>query len=272
MIAATETRRVPTRLGELAVRIVGDGPPAVLWPSMFVDGTTFDRMLPLLAGSRRCVVVDGPGLGDSEPLRRRSSITEAAGAALDLLDHLDLRQVDWVGNAFGGHVGYELAGRGGPLRTFAAISAPVEPVPPALRRQIRLLGPVLRIFGPVGPVRSAILGALLTEASAADPELRNLVLDSVRRPDRRSLGLALRSFVVDRVDVTGLLDRIAVPALFVATDDRGDWSPAAAQASADRTPSATAVVVSGARTVVPLEQPARLAAVLTDFWAANGGR
>jgi pimeloyl-ACP methyl ester carboxylesterase len=267
-----EPLRVPTRLGRLHVRAVGSGPATVLWPSMFVDGRTFDPLLPLLPG-RRLIVVDGPGLGASEPLRRRSSIVEAADAALDLLTGSEAAAlgidgpVDWVGNAFGGHVGYELARRPGVLRSLVAVSAPTEPVPAALRRQIGVLGPLLRVLGPVGPVRGAILTALLTEASAADPGIRAAVLASVATPSRRSLALALRSFIVDRVDVTAGLPEIRVPCLFVAGDDRGDWTPEAAAAAAALTPSASAVTVHGSRTLVPLEQPEALARELLAFWS-----
>jgi pimeloyl-ACP methyl ester carboxylesterase len=266
------SRGVPTRLGRLHVRAAGSGPATVLWPSMFVDGRTFDPLLPLLPG-RRLVVVDGPGLGASEPLRRRSTIAEAADAAQDLLTGPDAAglgldgPVDWVGNAFGGHVGYELARRPGVLRSLAAVSAPTEPVPPALRRQIGLLGPLLRVLGPVGPVREAILSALLTDASAADPTLRAAVLDSVGAPTRRSLSLALRSFILDRVDVTSGLAEIAIPCLFVAGDDRGDWTPEAAAAAAALTPSASAVTIPGSRTLLPLEQPQALARELLAFWS-----
>jgi pimeloyl-ACP methyl ester carboxylesterase len=266
------SRGVPTRLGRLHVRAAGSGPATVLWPSMFVDGRTFDPLLPLLPG-RRLVVVDGPGLGASEPLRRRSTIAEAADAAQDLLTGPDAAglgldgPVDWVGNAFGGHVGYELARRPGVLRSLAAVSAPTEPVPPALRQQIGLLGPLLRVLGPVGPVREAILSALLTDASAADPTLRAAVLDSVGAPTRRSLSLALRSFILDRVDVTSGLAEIAIPCLFVAGDDRGDWTPEAAAAAAALTPSASAVTIPGSRTLLPLEQPQALARKLLAFWS-----
>jgi len=267
-----ESHRVPTRLGRLHVRTLGSGPATVLWPSMFVDGRTFQPMLPLLPG-RRLIVVDGPGLGASEPLRRRSTIAEAADAAQDLLTGsraADLGvegPVDWVGNAFGGHVGYELARRPGMLRSLAAVSAPTEPVPAALRRQIGVLGPLLRVLGPIGPVRGAILTALLTDASAADPAIRTAVLDSVTTPSRRSLSLAVRSFIVDRVDVTAGLADIRVPCLFVAGDDRGDWTPEAAAAAAGLTPSATAVTIAGSRTLVPLEQPDALARELLSFWS-----
>ncbi len=267
-----EAHQVPTRLGRLHVRTLGSGPATVLWPSMFVDGRTFDPLLPLLPG-RRLIVVDGPGLGASEPLHRRTTIAEAAAAAHDLLTGAQASDlgvegpVDWVGNAFGGHVGYELARRPGVLRSLAAVSAPTEPVPAVLRRQIAVLGPLLRVLGPIGPVRDAILAALLTDASAADPVIRSAVLDSVATPGRRSLSLALRSFIIDRVDVTAGLADIGVPCLFVAGDDRGDWTPEAAATAATLTPSATAVTIPGSRTLVPLEQPAALARELHTFWS-----
>jgi pimeloyl-ACP methyl ester carboxylesterase len=267
--------RVPTRLGRLHVRVWGDhaeGPTVVLWPSMFVDGHTFDRLVPLL-GSRRLVVVDGPGLGESDPLNRVSSIEEAADAAADLLTGTWARAagiegpVDWVGNAFGGHVGYQLAVRPGVLRSLVSISAPPEALPPDLRRQVRLLLPVLRAFGPVGPVRSAVLATLLTPGSAADPTIRRVVLESLARPTRRSLALAVRSFVAERRDVTALLPRLTLPALFVAGDERGDWRGADARRAAAVAPGATVVVLPDAATLVPLEQPARLAAEVRSFWA-----
>ncbi|GAA4410783.1 hypothetical protein GCM10023168_30840 [Fodinibacter luteus] len=261
-----------TRLGALHVRIVGSGPVTVLWPSMFVDGHTWDRLLPHLAADRRYVLVDGPGLGRSEPLRRRSSIGEAADAAVDLLDGLGVdAPVDWVGNAFGGHVGFDLATREGVLRSLVAVSAPTEPITPELRRQIALLAPVLRLAGAVRPVRDSVVEAMLTQASAADPQLRAVVVDSLRRPGRRSLSLALRSFILDRADVNDTLGDIRVPSLFVASDDRGDWSPQDAVRAAALTPAARAVVVDGARTLVPLEQPVTLARLLRDFWAEVDG-
>lgn len=266
--APEHTTTVQTRLGALHVRSIGSGRTTVLWPSMFVDSHTWDRMLPLLPGQRRYVLVDGPGLGRSQPLRRISNISEAADAAVDLLQGLSVEEpVDWVGNAFGGHVGFKLAARPGVLRSLVAVSAPTEPVAPSLRRRILLLRPLLRTLGPVGPVRSAILDAMLTEESQADDAVRQVVLDSLARPGRASLTTALSSFILERVDVNAELGAIAVPSMFVASDDRGDWSPEDAAAAAARTPGAQTTTVLGARTLVPLERPAALAAVLRDFWA-----
>lgn len=268
---AEHTRTARTRLGNLHVRTANStasGPPVILWPSMFVDSHTWDPLLPLLPADRRYVLVDGPGLGLSEPLTETSDIATAADAAADLLTALEVDgPVDWVGNAFGGHVGFKLGARPGVLRSLVVVSAPAEPIDPALRRKIGLLAPLLRVLGPVGPVRSAIVEAMLTDASAADPRIRQVVLDSLARPTRKSLGTALQSFILNRADVTAELADIAVPSLYVASDDRGDWSPEDAERAAALTPGARAVTIAGARTLVPLEQPEALAAQLRAFWS-----
>lgn len=265
------TERIDTRLGSLSVRRVGTGAMTVLWSSMFVDSHTWDRMLPLLtvgAPGREFVLIDPPGLGLSDSLTRRSSIAEAADAARDALSAIGATgPVDWVGNAFGGHVGYQLATDPSVVRSFVAVSSPTEPISPELRRKIKVLHPLLRVAGTVGPVRQAIVAAMLTDASAATPEIAQIVLDSLNRPSRQSMSNALRSFIIDRTDVTDRLSDIRVPSLFVASDDRGDWSPEDAQRAADRTPSAQSITISGARTLIPLEQPAALAEAMLGFWA-----
>ncbi|MDF2510110.1 MAG: hypothetical protein K0Q52_3969, partial [Microbacterium sp.] len=255
--------RVDTRLGSLAVRRIGAGDMTVLWSSMFVDSHTWDRVLPLLlagAPHREFVLIDPPGLGRSDPLSRRSSVVEAADAARDALAGLGATiPVDWVGNAFGGHVGYQLATDPSTIRSFVAISAPTEPVPARLRRKIAALHPVLRLIGVARPVRTAVISAMLTDASAATPDIRDVVVDSLNRPTRASMSHALRSFIIDRTDVTDRLSAIDVPSLFIASDDRGDWSPEDAQRAAASSPHATAVTIAGARTLIPLEQPVAVA-------------
>ena len=165
-------------------------------------------------------------------------------------------------------MGLDLARDEGTLRSLVAISSPTEPISSALRRQIRLLAPLLRWAGPVGPVRGAIVGAMLTDASAADDDIRRTVLDSLHRPSRTSMSRALRSFILNRIDVTDRLGDIRVPSLFIASDDRGDWSPDDAQRAAALTPGARAITIARARTLVPLEQPEAVAAAVLGFWDA----
>ncbi|MDL5350524.1 alpha/beta hydrolase [Microbacterium sp. zg-YB36] len=272
--SSERSERVDTRLGSLAVRRVGAGDMTVLWSSMFVDSHTWDVVLPLLlagAPEREFVLIDPPGLGLSDALTRRSSIAEAADAARDALAGLGATTpVDWVGNAFGGHIGYQLATDPSIIRSFVAISAPTEPIPAHLRRQIAVLHPVLRCFGAIRPVRAAVISAMLTDASAAIPGIRDVIVESLNRPTRASMSYALRAFIIDRTDVTDRLSDIGVPSLFIASDDRGDWSPEDAVRAAASVPHARSVTVTRARTLIPLEQPVALAQAILTFWAATG--
>lgn len=262
---------VPTVLGGLSIRSIGTGPITVFWHSMFVDGSSWDGVAAALADRRRCVIVDGPGYGASAPLMRRSSIEESAEAAAQVIETLSPRRpVDFVGNAWGGHVAMVLAAeRPDLVRSVALLSAPVEPVEPALRRKVRLLLLLMRVIGARGPVLDAILQNQVTEASRALPEVRDAITAAVQGVDRRVLVRTVQSFILDRTDAAHRLPRIAVPALLVTGDDRPEWSPERMASAAARIPEARTAVLPGTRTVLPLEDPAGVARLLDAFWAQH---
>lgn len=99
-----------------------------------------------------------------------------------------------------------------------------------------------------------------------DPAAVSFVTAALRRAGRRN---AIRSFTLNRVDITDLLPRVRVPTLFVATDDREEWTPDQARAAAAAAPDGRAVVIPGARALVPVEQPEALAALIRDLWNEN---
>lgn len=274
MSTTTPTTLVPTRLGRLAVRSTGSGPTAVLWHSMFVDSRSFDRVSGTLGRERRLVLVDGPGWGGSDPLTHRTTMAECALAAEDVLDALtdlglaDGGPVDWVGNAWGGHIGYRLAGtRPERLRTLVAASAPTFPLSRARRRLLATLGHVVRRTGVVGPLRRAVVRGQLTAGTRGnDPaavELLNRCLDDA---DRRSTAETLRSFVIGRIDLGDELHRSPVPVLLVVGDDRGDLTVEQARESARNCTDARVHVVRGARTLIPVERPHEFGAAVLRFW------
>ena len=85
-IAIDERHRVPTRVGSLAVRVRGEGPPAVLWHSLFLDERSWQRVEEDLAGDRRLVIITGPGHGTSTDPGHRYSLDDCAAAAGEVLD------------------------------------------------------------------------------------------------------------------------------------------------------------------------------------------
>ena len=63
-----------------------------------------------LARDRTVYTIDGPSHGKSEAVHRDFTFEECVAAAEQALDRLGLTEpVDWVGNAWGGHVGIHLA-------------------------------------------------------------------------------------------------------------------------------------------------------------------
>jgi len=275
MSLTTTTSTIPTRLGRLAVRSIGDGPPAVFWHSLFVDSRSWDRVVPALSEHRRLVLVDGPGWGHSEPLRHRTTMAECALAAEDLLDGLvldgvvDPGPVDWVGNAWGGHIGYRLAGtRPERLRSLVAASAPTSPLPDRRRRLIGVLSRLVSCVGVRGPLRRAVAGAQLTDATRSSDPLAAAVLNScLDDADRRSIAQTMRSFIVRRNDLGDELRRSPVRTLLLAGDDRGDLSPAQARDCIVGCRDARVVVVGASRTLIPLERPVEFSEAVLGFWA-----
>jgi pimeloyl-ACP methyl ester carboxylesterase len=260
--------RVPTRLGTLAVREIPGGPAAVgtalLWHSMFTDSRSWSRVAPALATHRRLLVVDGPGYGASAELTRVSSIDEGAAAAVEVLARLADGPVDWVGNAWGGHTGFHLAAtEPDRVRSLVVISSPVQPVTPQERRRIMLMVRVLRLVGPVRPLRDAVAAIQL-----ADPRgpLRPLLDSGLTTPTRRSLANTVESFVAGRTDITWSLPLITAPTLVVATDSREDFTPDAAEAGARALRHGRVGVVHGSGVLAPLEQPTATAELVVDFW------
>jgi pimeloyl-ACP methyl ester carboxylesterase len=72
--------------------------------------------------------IDGPSHGDSEAVRRYFTFDEVVAAALAVMNHLGLTEsVDWVGNAWGGHVDIRLAAAERPrVRSPATIATLVR--------------------------------------------------------------------------------------------------------------------------------------------------
>ncbi len=272
--AATPTgRRIETRVGSLCVREVGSGPPAVLWHSLFVDSTTWQRVEGALGAQRRLIVIDGPGHGWSSDAGRDYTLEDCAGAASDVLDQLGVTgPVDWLGNAWGGHVGVVFAvSEKERCRSLAAVCAPVHALEPALRRQMRASIPVYRLLGPIRPfVTTLTHGGLLSPHP--EPEDAQVVADAFRRADRNGMARAMKCISLGRADLTPTLPAVTVPTLMIAAADDPLWRPEQAQAAVRAMPRAASITVPGGGHVEPLLRSAPLLTrIVTEFWRDPAG-
>jgi pimeloyl-ACP methyl ester carboxylesterase len=262
--------RIETEVGELEVRVHGAGPVAVLWHSLFVDDRSWDRVAPALAGARRLVRITGPGHGGSAATARSYTLDDCAAAALTVLDALGLAgPVDWVGSAWGGHVGLVLAATHPErVRTLAAFNAPVAALTAVESRAPRLLATVFGLLGAVTPVRRGVITALLSERTrAADPEAVAYVEGCLQSAPRRALVTAIRSVSLTRPDLTPLLPRIATPSLLVTGPDDPMWTPDQARRAAAAMPHGDAAIVAGSGHLTPFETPGETISLMMRLWA-----
>jgi pimeloyl-ACP methyl ester carboxylesterase len=265
---------VPTRLGTLRVDASGIGRPAVLWHSLFVDSSSWYRVRAALGESRRLFMIDGPSHGGSAPMTRRFTLDECAGAALDVLDHVEITEaVDWVGNAWGGHVG-ALFAAAHPERckSLVTIGTPVQALGASERRRIGALVTLYRFVGPVGPLVKAVEQGLLSpQTRAADPDAVRLVGDTLRHADRRGMYTAMRSVMLARPDLTPVLSDIAAPTLIITGDELPVLTPADARAAAAKLPHGTSAVIAATRHLGPLEAATAVVELVVAFWRDGAG-
>jgi pimeloyl-ACP methyl ester carboxylesterase len=258
---------ISTKLGTLAVRIVGNGPPALLWHSLFVDSTSWDRMLAPLTESRTVILVDGPSHGGSQSWHERFSLMDCADAAGQILSKLDLgAQVDWLGNAWGGHVGIVFAeSQPERIRSLMTVGTPVQGLTPSERRGIVPLVALYRALGPVGPLVKGVEKALLGKGYR--PEDAAFISKPLKAADRKGMHNAMRSVMLERPDLLDLLARVNVPTQFVAVKDDPLAPVAKAEAAAKLLPQGSTTVIAGRGHVGPLlERAPELAEVVMSFW------
>jgi pimeloyl-ACP methyl ester carboxylesterase len=265
---------VPTRVGTLRVDASGTGRPAVLWHSLFVDSATWNRVRVALGESRRLFMIDGPSHGGSAPMTRRFTLDECAGAALDVLDHLEITEpVDWVGNAWGGHVGALFAAAHPErCRSLVTIGTPVHALAAPERRRIGALVTLYRLVGPIGPLVKAVEQGLLSpQTRATDPDAVRLVGDALRHADRRGMYTAMRSVMLARPDLTPVLSDIAAPTLIITGDELPVFTPSDARAAAAKLPCGTTAVIAGTRHLAPLEAATAVVELVVEFWRDGAG-
>jgi pimeloyl-ACP methyl ester carboxylesterase len=262
---------VSTCLGPLHVGQAGSGPPAVLWHSLWVDSRSWGPLVNALGADRRVLTIDGPGYGRSSPIHRDFTLDDCATAAGEVLDQLGVDEpVDWVGNAWGGHVGITLAvSEPQRLRSLVTIAAPLTPVGRRQRwTKTYPLALIYRLMGPNRFITKALFYTLLgPKAIAAHPEKAEELMNAFRDADRESIRRTIR-FMHSWHALTEKLPTITIPTLLIAGDLADQhWQPADAGAAAATMPHARAAAVTGAGHLGPLLLDVDLLAkTIGDFW------
>jgi pimeloyl-ACP methyl ester carboxylesterase len=264
---------ISTLVGDLEVRVVGEDsgrPTALLWHSLFADSRSWHLVEQDLAEDRRLVLVTGPGHGNSTDPGRRYTMEECAAAAMSILEHLGITEpVDWVGNAWGGHVGM-IAACSYPerIRSLVTAGTPVHSYTGSGRVKTVLLLMIYRLFGPRRFLVDSVIEVLLSERTRAnDPAVVALTRDSFVKAG--GLANAVASISLRRPDLTPLLPKIRVPTLFITGTEHADWSPDQARAASRLLPEGSVEVLEGSAYLSPLEAPEELSRLVRSYWATH---
>jgi pimeloyl-ACP methyl ester carboxylesterase len=246
----------------------------VLWHSLFVDSRSWGPLVDELAACRTVYTIDGPSHGKSDVVPRDFTFEELVVAVEQALDRLGLTEpVDWVGNAWGGHIGIRLAAAERPrLRTLTTIGTPVQgfTVWEKLTKGWPLVA-MYRFTGPNGFIMKQLSDSLLGPKSvAAQPRQAATIMASFREADRTGMLHAMRSMMLHRSGIGDLLGSITVPTLVMPVrDDVTGWRPDEARRTCAAINDCRVEDVAGTGHISPLLiDRDRIVRLTTEFWTA----
>lgn len=247
---------LPSTGTKVRVQETGEGPPVVFVHGSPNSGSTWVPILPHMSGFR-CLLIDRPGTGLSEPAIPRSLEeveAQADGMVLDVMDALEIESSHLVGSSFGGFVALRSAALA-PERFRRMVQmalpagAPGWSTPPFMKAMS--IGLVRRIIGMLPPSKRAndsILrqighGKTLDAGGFPKPfndwyEALGRYTDTMKNDGELiGLGSTLRGFMPE-FTLVGVLERVPHPTLFLWGEDDGFGGEEVAKATVALMPNA----------------------------------
>jgi pimeloyl-ACP methyl ester carboxylesterase len=269
--------------GTIEYQDTGDGPALVLLHGLMMDASLWDAVIVELSAGHRCVAPTLP-LGAHRRAMNPDADLSLAGIArlvAEFLERLDLQDVTLVGNDTGGAI-VQLLMAGGAARVGRVVLASCDAFdnfPPGLTGKTLLLAGKLppALFGlfmqqmRVRPARRlpVAFGWLTKRGDAATARWMQPVLTQpeIRRDAVRMLRAAAGDtrLLVEAAQALPGFDR---PALIVWASGDRVMPPEHGRRLAGILPQGQLVEVDDSYTLIPLDQPVRLAQAIREFTRA----
>ncbi len=262
----------------------GDGPVLVLLHGLMMDASLWDGLIAELASDYRCVAPTLPLGAHRHAMGADADLSLAAIARLvaEFLDRLDLHDVTLVGNDTGGAL-VQLIMADGDARVGRVVLASCDAFdnfPPGLTGKTLVLTGKLSpgIFGLfMQQMRLRIVrrlpiafGWLTMRGDAATARWMKPVLK--QREIRRDAVRVLRAVAAEPrllLDVAETLPSFDRPALVVWASADRVMPPEHGRRLAELIPQGQLAEVDDSYTLIPLDQPARLAQLVREFTKSN---
>ena len=291
----TPEERFVTLSGGPTVRVqeTGDGPPVLFVHGAMNGGTSWSSLMSRLPGFR-CIALDRPGCGLSEPVGGEAGTAELGAVKAyadrlvpDVLDALDLDRASVVATSFGGFFAFRgAAAHPGRFERIVELSwsvgAPMDTVPLSLRMSAI---PVMRRLMPKLPLTRGVVRMLLRQIGLKraiangrftddmvewfflmlrDTDTMTNEIDSTPDVFTPIAGLKREMLLTDAE-----LARVTMPVLFVWGEEDPNGGASVARSFAARFPDATLDLLDEAGHAPWIDEPdlcaTRIAAFLADL-------
>jgi pimeloyl-ACP methyl ester carboxylesterase len=245
--------------------VAGTGPDVVLLHGVGLDRTLWDRCVPGLVRDHRVTTLDLRGHGSSAPAPAGTSLGDLADDVLEVIDAVAAGRVHLVGFSLGALVAAHLAQQHPDrVATLSLVSSVALRAPEERESVLR------RLEAARSDLPAAVDAAV---ARWFDPGWRRrepaLVAD-VRRilmaNDAASYLACYAVFAVGDQEVGPVLGEITAPTLAITGSEDPGSTPEMTHRLAEAIPDAYAVVVEGARHLLPLERPHELVAAVSKHF------
>lgn len=253
-IAYTDTGPPPDR---------PDAPVVFFAHGLLFSGWMFHPQIAALRDRYRCVTIDFRGQGESPRALGGYDMDTLTSDVTELLRHLQIPVVNFVGLSMGGFVGMRLAARNPEIvHSLTLMDTAATAEEPANRSKYKLLAKVYRAAG-IKPLKSRVAPIMLAERNREAPWIDEWMA-RLDRTDRAGLVKAIES-VADRDPCEAEAVRIIAPTLVVVGDEDAATPPAKSRRLLDLITDTRFHEIPGAGHSPSLEAPDEVITILEAF-------
>ncbi len=249
---------VETSLGNINIRISGQGPAMLCWPSLLMTGLMWAGQAKHFSSSFQVILIDPPGQGLSDRLNTVFTLEECARCLSEILQALKISECVLLGNSWGGMMGGVFTALF-PQQIRAAIlmncTASV-----ASDSQKRAYSETIKLLRnsdvyPQSLIEQSVKAFAGKTTELKKPDVINQIRETISKVDPQSVSWAIESVVPRRTDQHALLKNIRKPVLLIAGEEDRTFSVVETKRMADVIPNSVFHVLPKVGHLAALESP-----------------
>lgn len=240
-----------------------DAPVVLFAHGLLFSGWMFQHQIAHLKDRYRCVTIDFRGQGDSPRAMGGYDMDTLTVDVAELLRHLQIPVVNYVGLSMGGFVGIRLAARNPEsVHTLTLMDTAATAEEPTNRARYKTLAKVYRVAG-IKPLRSRVAPIMLAEGNQTAPWVDEWMAE-LERTDRAGLVKAIES-VADRDSCEDEAIRLIAPTLVMVGAQDAATPPAKSRRLMELITDSRFHEIPGAGHSPSMERPEEVNAILEAF-------